>query len=850
MKSVKRSRHRWAPLALVLLFCAVQAEAAWQVTEFRVVEAEPLSLAHDYVPRGLVGEGLRAIERAIWSYDAEMLSDKRLADAAWRRLIEGYLGEIAQHYSAVGLREPVELERDEDGKRYLVRLYDFGHSLNHKEGYAGIAHQPNCGRKLSWIAINRASFETTLAQLNGDTSAAQTQRKHETEALYATLAHELFHAVQYAYDAAYRSFDFCQSRFSGYNRAQVEGSAEAAGNFMAEKRFPEWIRDSSSDSVTGAWNYSRPFVEADDDETSEHYHTSSFWRFLMERYGGLRVMDHLMRVSLPGGRPRSADDVLTWLDRGLQRSSHVDLPLYLVFPEFAADLTQWGDERYWKVDADEWRKKAFGVCLKIELSPQAAAKTLPLALEPLSAKCVQVIVTGLQSGQRVAVKMMAYADDRDSLDALHLGAGALNHVIARDANFNCFIDSRKSGVGRLPVCLEKPFLGKRLSGNASRSDKQTFIEQRVRDKHPVKVSAGGYVKTWLADDQLFTYRLNNIYAVSYIAPKPTAEGKPAGISLDIAIDYGELESSEDGKSLSPDVNINTINPEPAQIEESHSSLNAPLNPETASEMAFLQRGMSSAATQILREEYGQGVAIVYLFDRDANNLSDAELAGANQFTVAVENPIRFGQTGKFTAGLVPGVTLGAVTAGSMILPDNLKRPTARITVSRFDDALLQMNIEAAYCRQANMNFKTGRCRQREKLSASFSKPFGWTYDLDQQFVSIDSPGMKYYRELLSETVFGQDRSHELPVNHDPRVPRPAESGTAQSAQNAGTAAGSDGNPCTCDCAEQRALRTRTEELDRRTDAASGGIPSLSGINMQRLMRCMMQCAAAYAQCEE
>lgn len=841
--SAARCTDAWI-LAILLIVAAPAAQGAWETTRFKLVPEERSVLQ---TPSAIVGKTLQGLEELITSAEPGLSSDKALADAAWARLVEAQLHDIATRYSAAGLLEPAQLEKSEDGSRYIVRLFDFSRSAHivsarysgfHRGGWA-------CQLGDSWIALNldHLRFESSEEKGKGparEASARQESVKH----LYNLLAHELFHAIQCAYNDVFSSSQSLNPMVNS-SKAQIEGTATAVAALVSDQRFGSFIAETTSPIIQGRWNYTRPFVAALNDDG---YLTSSFWRFLMERHGGIGLMDDLFREQMKDMQVMGSEHVLEWLDRGLRRSNRVRLPLYLVFPEFATELSSWGNDLYLNVSDQRWNEDVLAGCEEAELSPEDAEKPFELTLGPVTSLCLAVVVRGLAPNQQFSVNFMAQSATIPPLDSLHLGIGRMGAVTALGGSFNCYSEGRKmSGRGQV-ACLDKPYLGRReqrLGSSWNCAAARTAAEKSVCSKSPVSGESEQYVKAWFAEHQEFrsSDRLKNYYVFSRIDPRPTLQGEFETYSMRVALELGSLRNSETGDSVKPEFGINTpINPGPGPM-GAGSVIGSPaqLGLDAFSQLAFAQLGPQLDPNSVASEASEQGIGLVHAADRDFANLSDEEAEGTNMFQVVFEQPIKFGQTGTVAAQIALGHTVGAYDPNQFIRAEDPDQANGTAKITRFDDGLLAMDINAGFCRVGNVNPSNGRCLKRELLSAKFIKPFGWMYDGNQRFVSIDSPGMEEYRNLVKRAMGGQTG---MTATRPLETPNQGQTPTLPSI---GEALGNT-QQCDCSCEEFGDIQKFGEEMATEAGVDPNGIPNLSNPGIGKVM-CVMQCMQAYMVCE-
>ncbi len=376
-------------LALPVLQSAHAQSRPWPTRKFQVVEMTQDEIAHD-----TGGTFNDAIDAVVGAFSDDVAGDP--ARARQRAQVEHYLGQVAHQLEAWGFPPPalgrvVALENGE----LAYRVYS-----------------------VASVGASRYVPSNGGDGANGGHLRLNLRDPQLSQALdfqnYATIAHELFHAVQY------------NTRFFSVEPGMVgdwitEGQAEAVGEDLALAYAPP---DASRDTMDwGRRSYSRPLPIArrDPGGTGQAYDTASFWRYLAER-------DHLNLTAgptvLPGianpagavrygylasllsnpPQPRDchADDdrcrlELQWLDAGLRGYDNFQQPLRKVFPEFAVTMAAYGDpggrvsaDNSSGLGADYWRSGVLPDCVKEIVDGPILEYSRTLRLHGVSANCVYV----------------------------------------------------------------------------------------------------------------------------------------------------------------------------------------------------------------------------------------------------------------------------------------------------------------------------------------------------------------------------------------------------------------------------------------------------------------------------
>jgi len=690
--------------------------------------------------------------------------------------------------------------------------------------------------------------------------------------IYWFVAHEMFHTLQYSQPA------FLQAQTCGMPPWLGEGTANAVGLKMMEEHFGVGhfnppLSTGPGPSVYGLRPYHIGFTTNIDEALAEHepthknmsYKTSSFWRYIADRYHG-GSMNYLARwMSHP---MQGKDDWLKWVDDQLRTDQKIKTRLYMVFPDFQANFATWAPQKYKHLNQEEWREIAYDHCLEVNLSPQQASQKLNFDLEPISTRCIRVRATGISQGNVASIKIMAEDDDSRRLDNLHFGAASLSaKVRSLGKDFSCYRDSK--AMGREPACIDKPFTGKH------------------KGSHQVNSAQTKLVKTWLNQPQIpGNGALDNLYVISHTPLRPReyqhSSREKQAVSLTLGLDLTSLSSSAKGKAKrgSSTVNLKPGSPVPMKGSEDPAQI---ASEDRASKEAY--RISKSAAAGISITD--KGILSISMTDRGLDSDPENELVGGLTYTV---NPydltIPFGSKGKFPAKLTTAFEINRILdPNSIIVPVPEEQAMGSIDVIEFSDELLHLEVKGNYCRIGNLDKKTGKCNKIETVEGTIIKPFGWAYDGGQDFVSIDTPGMAEYRRMLSSalsvsSVFPfplpdipgmtpdmmdmgstSGGGSEIPacirlpegVSHDGYSPDVkfcddlTQSTNSKPESDQFTLTDPSEADCSCSCAEKKAVSGLSDQLMNVPETAEGN-PDMTAVNLEKLT-CIFKCAREYAACK-
>jgi len=829
---VKNWPGEWRPgscslfLLLLLALLSNRAGAAWQITDFEIVEGFPdwdeVHLDDETFAKDKSGTKLTSgelNEHADWGLHGT---------GGNLTLTNYFLNKIATQYSKYDLPEPTHLQKSKDGKRYRIYFYDFDVSayelraLDYDTELVGGRTNINCqpqknDGKPSWIALN-----TTLVFPQESEGVG-----HYAQLLFDSLSHELFHAVQAA--AIYAQSEGEEKSYCNGETLWKEGTASAVGIYMANTVYPSYVTSKGGIgySKQGWFNYRQSWLDAGralgaNDRSRDVYTINPIFRYAMERYrsphagkedfSGLKVAKRFLEDL------NQLDKLDSWMNDRLG-SINPDMPLPLYFPEFLAHHADSAD-RY-KVDERKWVDALFDTCIPVKLKKGRPSWQSPKGtmLQDNAALCLDVTVTGLKPDECLYVTLAVDREvsrnefgimgsaDKD-IDRLHLSTPKMGGFLAEEGKrwqFDCY---GQSLYGFKPRCvITKPLTSK-------------DEDKRV-------------IRSWFTPQQRATGNtLENRYILSAARKKYGGPPKEQLINLTIAAERTSVE--RDGKkvkcpSSGVDTSIGQTHPHP---------VTGPL-PGTQNQHTNMLPFLVGLGSPDAMDPDKEGISAIVLKEFN-DNTPDAELAGKYLFEFRTEKPILFESKGTYPAA-ISGSRMG--NAGG-IVGNPGDKPAGSIEVIRFDDQLLHVKVSGRYCLRTLPDM---RCRGNYPVSGEVIKPFGWTYDRAQKPRAIFTPGMEPYARLFDGVLPMAPKPATFPTT-TPGDSTSASSGSAAAAAaTAGSATGaSDQTACDCSCAEKNRLGA---ELKALGDTNSGeGMPDMSRFPMQA-MTCMMQCMMQFAACE-
>lgn len=667
--------------------------------------------------------------------------------------------------------------------------------------------------------------------------------------VYRMLAHELVHVFQHAQAVGTEpATDRCP-----LPEWVLEGPADAVSVQLMKSVFGDYeppLQVKGSRSIYGLrpwlWAFTWENFETVDrwgNALVPQYTASSFWTYLAERFHKGKF-DYLASFYAIPDRAPGSDDWLRWLDGNLR--TFLDRPLYLLFPDFIAYYASWGEERYGHLGEDVWLEESFGKgddgkpCRSVLLSSTNRKGRVSVELDAISAQCVRVKVEGLLPGEEARVKFMTYAESQDSLDNLHLSlAYAKGPIVDLGRDFNCY---REVSRGTLPAdkfCFLDPFQGRR--GGQS---------ERGQD------GPGSLARTWSGYVQAAPEgTLENLYLVSHVPVRPTdaehAQGPQRGrrtaqrAELSVSVELTRLATTTEGEATTARADV-----------KAPGGANLVFGAEGAlSGVArFVDPNLVTQASETMDAAPGSGqLAGQGLRDFSIHQMKPGSEGGdPPELTInlsLLQRQIHFGSTGTYTA-YVSGTTaagggLGAVaraTFGRLVpgqsgqivnIPPTDSIGSATVEVLEYSHDLLHLKASGKYC--ADYDFPAQRCRKPGEFQAEVVKPFGWTFDDAQRFVSLDSEGMAEYRKYNQELI---------PELFEAMPGLPGAPGQPSGAGGGAGAGGQAEGACACSCDEFKELQEKLQESAKQGGKA--GPPA----GAMRFMTCSMQCRPQYMACQQ
>lgn len=828
-------------ILLVALASAVSSRAAWRPDLFQVYCGK--AYPETKPPEGFVAAMQYRFYLDHLGDEIDQPAEQGCLSPELSRQLAGYASEALHAYERMGFRSPAPnrlgpVVRDENG-REVVRIYaDPMTTVAYADTLAVQAKErPTLPDSLALVRLNPKAFASRPPPFD-----------------YRMLVHEIFHVVQHAQPFVN------QPQTAGLPAAWIwEATADAMSVKLMQAHFGKHgyeppLSVKGSRSVYELRPYDRSLTwestEARDEYGNAlvpHYTASSFWTYLAERYFH-GELSYLAKWFAKPEDEANADDWLRWLDERLRSGDGgVGHPLYLIFPDFIAHYAEWGSKKYPNIGDRNWLKQAFGGCQEVDLSPESAKGSeersiadLHFELEPLSAKCIRLRVSGLSQGDVGTIQWMAYDSTVDRLDNIHLTASRLGgHLAATGESYDCYDATRGD---RSELCIDKPFTGTRGPESGD----------RLGDAGAVSSHGGDFVKTWRGEPQTAVNgAFEDLFFVVHSPVHPSDfkhdirihPGRQK-IHVQVGLEWNRLRTSESGRQHDVASGVDTIATQGlVPMRGGEGDLKKQLMDRMRGmmgdpdEMSKLMFQMNAANGTTL--DQSPGISMLNLTRGDSASSTGSETANTS-FSFIVDPAIPFQGAGTYPAGLI-GATGGDVS-GEMVV-DASGEPSSRIRVLRFDDDVLHLDLDGRYCRYRDYDFVSEHCRKPQTFQAEVLKPFGWAYDSKRTFRSIDTPGMKEYRDYLKESL-GEFASGTSPK----KVSGGAASGAASGASSDGTG----GRTCDCSCEAAERLEKAREKYNAAGDAAvkAGKTPPMPPPALMTAMRCAMQCGEAWQACGE
>ena len=514
------------------------ARASWPIKEFKVFLRPPSENPGIAPPlKEELGTGWWESLTLADDYEAQKKATAEQLQPLAKK-IEALLAKVVSAYEQEGFEQPgadmMTTVVDEDGKqKFAAYLYSIPETADFDVG-AKLRNPGACQGKPQWLEIDVKNL------ISG----------HQDSDLYKTLAHEVFHAIQGHYDKQHKSLLLCDYPVDRNDALStiMEGGADGAAEYLTsqDEEFKDRHSNSNHRKTLGGYPYRYAFFNS---PKGAYYYTNSFWRFLAEKYGGLRYMKALLERPIQDPKDKGR---IQWLDDGLKSYEPIKksmYSLYTLFPAAVTEIFSYSPGRYKKTKEEDWVNKWFtskdgcqgepignqerglgGAPLKLEPGP-LDTKNLPLdPLPPISARCVDI--EWGQFGEEVELEIEVIADSEKVADQLHIGVAKLTRGGAPEY---CWDWSRRGGgmAGKTSCLYEKPFV-------------QTGPK-------PEK-----FAKKWMTEREIFQKPGSARLVIANIAPPPTPKHPNApgpqstveakGVLLRIGIRHTK---SNDGKKLRP-----------------------------------------------------------------------------------------------------------------------------------------------------------------------------------------------------------------------------------------------------------------------------------------------------------
>ncbi|MBK8454234.1 MAG: hypothetical protein WAQ53_11970 [Thiofilum sp.] len=821
-------------LACILL---VLSSLSWaeQTREFEVFCGKPFADANSSIGSKVVSGIVEGVEAGAttsldpWSYEFYERNYGEEEDSAAdeancltpsrKKLIEGYATEMLQAYERLGFAYPYPhlgpVVKGKQGKP-VIRLYmtDLDSPANTSSACVNGVYDPY---RVSFMRLNRADFQLSAEPM-----------------IYHWLAHEIVHVLQ-------ASNALSQGKPCGTDKWITEGTADALSLKLARNKFPNWKPGATGygKSWYGVKKYPNNMVTPPKHLDIEDYYVSSFWRYLAERYYN-DDYSYTARYYQKSTWLNKEEDALKWLNNYLKSESAITQytkgGLYLLFPDFLAAYSLWGEKRFPELGESMWLSRTFRGCHLVKLDPQKNPQTLQLKMEPLSGQCINIQVTGLSPNSLSAVKIIAQDKSTQNLDNIHLATAKLGSKVVgmpfKDL-FNCYDALNAYPQG---TCLEKPFTGK----------------QKTDGLHP---------KTWLTHQQdnnagTYTNRIIVVHSPKDPTDKVHSSRNTQIVNLEFGLEISTLQSTATGKAPVKKAQGAVLN----HAAQNKDGLGAtPMQGGEKSTDSFMNifgssEGLSQSFFLMPQIANVQGMMQNTLFETITQfSLEQVELpsegdelATKASFHLSVlPAGVPFGAKGNFK-GMASGI-LGDSGVEDILFPWPVpKSPNAipsngTVEVIEYSSRLLQVKLSGTVCRWGNLiRDRQGMvigCKKIDSFSGEIIKPFGWLYDMKQTFSSIDTEGMKVYRDNLYSTI-----STMMPS----LFPAPTNKDNEDSANDEGS--NMTANPqilsCDCSCDGMKKIQALGEQMEN-SDNLMAPPPEL-----MQAMQCMGQCMSQYMQCSE
>jgi hypothetical protein len=791
-------RTRYFPL--IVLSCGIVISSPansneWPATAFQVVAREP-------TPEEIA---LNAGDVSFVDQALSLISEVSNTQTPATLHASGWFTGMGGAYRRAGHLPPALGPIVESGRTQKYRVYIFpydGSRTRDSVASSGGTYEFNTciqNNRVPWLSIN---YDLGAGRLPKDQ--------------YSTVGHELMHALMYGD----RILDQC----NGNSFEVSEGIPDGASLYLMDRKYPGYIgRISISNSAVGLRSYKLPFFIFKDVPTSAKsrleiitgYGSSSFWRFIAERFGGLKVFPHFLESPIKRGASRK--DMYKWLDERLQtlpglkppanRSAGEPPGLYEVYPAFISEFASYGGSRYLKFNwrqfrsakqaRNAWLRKAFGGCKHVTLTPAMKEQSIPLEIPENAAQCIHIHYQGFSGN--VTSKIEILGDRLAMLDALHLGWA---WRIGPDKTENCY-QKRKSLNSKWPPCVYKAF---------SQTGPQI----------------GHYARTWPVDSMDFGEggggKAERIYILSNVAVKPEKTQAARNLIVKVAVS----DSTMNGKPAEP--------LEPLSVPRKNQKAPNPMKTIGKEELYGLQTDPPAPETGL------KGFSL----NTYTPNRSNGARAKAGGYQVAIHK-MEYDKTGPVTGLVVKkrqNPESQSVEPSSLFCRGQGTRPIGNVTQS--DENAVHITVDTDLCRAPTPTGPCGEngCPVVDHLSAEVSIAFGWRSFGETAPTDIRTPGVQRYINTMPDSLqeamnFGADTA--LPDYDDFSATSSSSDGNDT---GTGTSSSSGGalDSCACSCEELAGFENRSEEAKKVGD--NDATMALAG----KMMACVSQCQREYMIC--
>ncbi len=722
-----------------------------------------------------------------------------------------FLNDIGAIYSRIGLLEPTTFgpKVDLDSSIRGVFMYEFTGTAQEANttdiGIYVTACDDELRYKQPWMAIN--------ADLGSRFSDAK---------IYQAIAHELFHPIQARYP-----YDNCKKIPSWVE----EGMADAAGNFLVELELGGDIEVIANDlTFYGLRPYDVPLYNLDVGTAWTNgaikdrfkkvghaikprtigYLTSSFWRFLMDRYGNLPATDINRLKALDYFMNRSTTattqlDWLNWVASGTENKKTLGEFSHL-YAEFLAEFAAWPGEKYRDFNPSLWLDIGFGDCEKVTLSYNGK-NTKPItitkqdgakfALYPVAGRCIQVTVNDLKPGDVLHLQLEFQAETNFIANQLVLGFAREEHQEVKSKKVkktklvdNCYALTHKIPKKAFP-CL---FYGKiqKMKGEEEVKGIRTWRFEARKAVHSTQTTT--FVLTNIEENPSATQGIKELKGVIGF---PHSKGFTNQGRLSIAT------------VLTPDMLPDPSIPKRQQLygikkNSGVSGLVAMLNP------------------------VNLGTFQVDALDESGNK--------TERYNIMAMQPVAFGQTGPFQA------VVSNKSGDSNALCELGSEPVGNII--RSDDEVLTFTIKTPLCEFSpdNMAACQNGCPVVDHFEGELSLPFGYRYFSENQIEDVVTPGVLLDIDRYHHNVFGTPFQG---LGGDDAGPGGGNSGGPGGSLNIGGKGGLPvGNPLLCDCSCEN--NTQLNEAYDNMTASKDTLPDLNAA--LQIAQCRLKCRKPFREC--